>query len=257
MYRMGPTLAMTGIDSVLSLTTTQKELLRPRLVDLFAWHRRVELPAYAVAVEELRVRVQGGLRHDDLRWVRATGETLVRRLLQTVAPVAGELLAKLNQEQIDHLLSTGNDERRKREREGADVNQYVAKRTSEFAELAEQWVGPLLPAQRALVEGHLRNTFPDHRWREEREAERQAAFVTWLRQPRTAEAIAQRALVLATSTTAEEAEAPEARARLARIEAASDELGLALFRLATPAQRERLDTELRSLRDDLKELARE
>ena len=123
-----------------------------------AWHRREELPRYAVLFEEAAGRINRGLQRDDVQWalenMRARYRILADRAIDDALPALltlnGDNLAALeakfsekNEEFSDEFLSGDATDR-----ERAQIKAYE-KRLSD-------WVGDLQPAQERLIAEFVR-----------------------------------------------------------------------------------------------------
>ena len=267
-YRMAPTLLVSAANDMLDLTSAQKDWLRPELRSLFAWHRREELRGWATALDELRRRLGDGLQPDDVQWTRTTTGSLFFRVARKAAPLGGELFARVTPAQIDHAKQEMQRERGKRTGEDKSPERALEKQVKERIKSLERWTGPLTDTQRGLINEHLRHTSSDLLLRRTIENDRWLAFLDAQRTPQPAAVRTAALLDLLTRQHPEALPPPsspgsptarltvnEMKALYSRIEAMNDDFAVRLFQTTTPTQRQRLDAELASLRDDLLDLA--
>lgn len=268
-YRMAPTLLMSAVDDMLELTSSQKEWLRPQLRTLVDWHRREELPRWAASLEDLRRRLGDGLQPDDVKWTRATVDELMGRVARRLAPVGGELFARVTPAQIDHMKDEMARERRDRAGEDLSPERALEKQTKKRVKSLERWTGPLTPEQRRMVDEHVRRIAGDMHLRRALDNDRWGAFLDAQRNPQPAADRAAALLALMTryrpealpphapDSPAARLTVEEMKALYARIEAMNDDFAVRLWQTATPAQKQRIDRELASLQGDLVELAKD
>jgi hypothetical protein len=255
-YQWAPRLLLGIIDDAVDLRREQKELVRGRLREHLAWHRREELPVYASRVEELRTRIARGMTPEDLRWLRTTSDGLLRRLGERLLGDTAHFLATLSPEQVSHLERELEKRNRKRyEHYDLPPDRYAQKRTDELNKSVSRWMGHLTPGQRELCLAWFRRAREDALLRRQAVVRHQRDFLQHLRQGVPAETLARE--VLARLLRDDAYLSPEERAATRRLDDQAGALALEVLRQATPAQLRHLDSELAELRDDLLALARD
>lgn len=253
-YQMMPMLVMSSVDQAIGLTPAQKDVLRPEIRRILDWHRRQELPLYAARLDDLRARLRAGLTPADVKWTRETVNELWDRASQEVAPVASTLLATLQPAQIDRLEKMRATRRRDDARATRTADAFVARWAPQQAKSLETWMGPLQPSQKQLITNHLRRIYPDTVTSQRYLDRHLTDFLSLLRQRPSTESVEQEILELAKGRRAQR---PSEMEVYQRLQAATDQLALDLFRAATPAQKAHLDAELSSLQKDMLELHRD
>ena len=128
----------------------QKADFERRVQKFLAWHRKAELPKYAVLANGLGDRLGRGVTLADLEWGYDAFQVLLRQTLRAAAVETGELLDTLNPAQVerfqarlakenrdfakDHVLAESPEARR-------------AKRVKRNVDRMEEWFGSLTEAQ--------------------------------------------------------------------------------------------------------------
>lgn len=146
--------AKRELGKYIDLTDAQEDWLRPRFEDVWAWHRKTQLPRYA---EDLRALAAAAAEQpltarqlDDA--LQRAGQH-VDRVYERVTPEAVTLLALLSQEQVDELLETIAEDTEDFADEVADHD--AAHRREEKVDAATDWLdkrlGRLTDAQRETV----------------------------------------------------------------------------------------------------------
>lgn len=171
-------LAMRWINQQINLNAEQEMMAREAIAQKLAWHCANELPAYIDFIE----RVDRDVASDNINRVTldAYGEQMGEfgsRLLERARPTVIELLASLDQDQVDEIMA-GIDERND-ELVAETLDATPEERRQERVESMERgmrrFIGRLSREQRARLEqwaGELRSTAQFDRVR--REARRQS-----------------------------------------------------------------------------------
>ncbi len=140
-----------------------------RMGRFLSWHRRSELPLYAVFANQLADRLARGVSLADLVWGYDSFQTYLRQSLRAGTGEIGDLLDALSAAQVDKFQQRLDKENRDfaKEhglREGPDERR--ARRVKRNVERMEEWFGPLTDAQveriahysrRAPLDDELRN----------------------------------------------------------------------------------------------------
>lgn len=167
----------------LDLEGEQSEDFDRRLAAFLAWHRAGALPQYARLGEQAAVRMQRGLKREDLEWGYDAVRAQIREALGRAAADAGGLLDALSAEQIAHLERRLEEDNRKfaKERMHGTMEERHQRRVKRNVERLEEWVGPLSDAQLGRIERYSTRApfYADLQDRDRRR--RQAEFVGMLR----------------------------------------------------------------------------
>jgi hypothetical protein len=254
-YRHADTFLAWTVDDFFDLDHGQKELLKPGIESLLAWHRTEQLPDYARFLEANQARLGGPVTHADVKWLvdeaRARYITAVERAVVEGAPV----LAKLSSHQIDELEQRLKKDNRKFADKFLmdDLAKRQRKRAERFIDIAEYWVGSLSDEQEKRIvditaEGETGYT--------QRLAERQRVqreFLAILREDNSAGSLVRKLKVwIANWEAGRTAETEQAFAR-------ADEQRLGMMLAVTDTlgarQREHAQKRLRSYAEDIRKLA--
>jgi hypothetical protein len=152
-YNRLDTVLYLYVSSQVSLEEPQSRALKDALGEFLDWHRRAELPRYAQFAEQLAAQAARPLGRARIDAARLGIEALWRDAIARGAPDAARWLAQLDTAQRDELFaSLGEDDAELREEfcEG-DQAKRQRRRERSFVDTAEDWVGRLDDAQRALV----------------------------------------------------------------------------------------------------------
>ena len=171
-YNNADWLLMRWINDRVSLTPEQELVVRDALDEHLAWHCASELPAYSGFLRSIG---------DDVAADRITTETLAeyneraggfgRHILIRVKPTLIDLLASLNDEQVEELMGSfeeGNQElveeagrsedERRQDRVDAfarGMRRFSGRPTREQRERMEAWAASLAPTARLALEERL------------------------------------------------------------------------------------------------------
>jgi hypothetical protein len=145
-------------NEYLDLHGEQSDLMRARIADFHAWHRRYELPAYARLFAGAADRVERGLTREDVVWaldsVRARYRVLAEHAAEEVAPVAATL-TPANYKALERKIAENNakfDKEVLRE----DPARRERNRFKTVSGRIEEWLGPLNADQEELVRRFVR-----------------------------------------------------------------------------------------------------
>lgn len=176
------TLVRMEVGGYVDLDSTQDALLDHEFDTLWAWHRRDELAAYALALRHTADLAERATL--DRPAVDAIADTIragVERIVERALPGLASLLASLDAAQVSELLASQqkelDDELETFEDE--TTAESLQRLTDKLEERIEKWVGPLTPEQRAyltrrMAEANARGEFADTRLRADAEQDQQA-----------------------------------------------------------------------------------
>ncbi len=149
-------------NDYLDLEGEQSDLLRERISHFHRWHRRTELPRYIEALDELAVRVKGGLEPADIAWATDMIQTryriLIRQAVQDVTPLLDRLtpdnLARLEKKLAESNATFERDTMQK------DPERRRAERLRVLTKRARDWLGSITPAQEARLASYAEASSP-------------------------------------------------------------------------------------------------
>jgi hypothetical protein len=239
------------------LQGAQVELFKARFARLHEWHRREELPRYALALESAAQRVARGVTADDVAWAIDTVRARYRALVAQTIDESLPLLATLTPENLtalDRKLESGN---RKYVKEYLTADGAASEnvRAESIAGRFEEWLGHVSADQRRLVAafvraqpGHLALHF------ENRQA-RQREFVQALRE--RGDPALMRERLRAVFLDYESRRAPEYARSSAEWQERLAGLIVAVIGVATREQREHAAARMARYAEDFRTLAAE
>lgn len=141
------------LDDYIELDGPQKELFRQRLDDYLAWHRQHQLPLYADFLEQVAVRAEQGMNHDDIAAIQTRTEQLAQAMVDRLKPDMMALFALASDEQVEALFRKFAEDNAKYRRENVEVGEQEQRRSrqKEVIRYAERWTGDLNKSQRQLI----------------------------------------------------------------------------------------------------------
>lgn len=254
-YNNLDTLVRLEVGSYVDLDSTQDALLDRELDQLLAWHRRDELPAYALALRRTADSTeQATLNRAAVDTISNTIRAAVERIAEQALPGLARLLAALDEAQVSELLASQQKEWDEELETFGDetATESLQRLTDALEERIENWTGPLTTDQRTyltrrMAEADARGEFTDARLRAESEQDQQAftALLATRQQAGFAERL--RALAYPQDAVAQ-AERSIRRER-------SRSFYTALANTLTPKQRTHLAKRLRNYAEDAQALA--
>ena len=173
------------------LDNGQSEAVRTGFGNLHAWHRSEELPLYADLMDTAAVRMEHGLRREDVVWiVRAVTERW-QTVSQHLARELGPVLVTLTPQQVGQMERKLADDNAKfaKTQVAADLRKADKYRADWLVDQVTRWTGELTPAQRERIDAAVKQTedFPALRLAERRR--RQARFLHLVRDTRDPRAL--------------------------------------------------------------------
>ncbi|MGZ5104004.1 MAG: DUF6279 family lipoprotein [Usitatibacter sp.] len=151
-----PALAWMVGDYV-DLSHEQKDWVRARLAQTFAWHRSQELPEYRHFLERMLERSADGLSAGEAREAYRELRVYYDRTIERVIPDIADFLLHLDPlqvAQLEHKFASDN-EKLVRDSVKGSAEDRREKRAERFIDTIEEFVGPLSGAQRDLVSRHV------------------------------------------------------------------------------------------------------
>ena len=148
--------------------THQQAKFDKDLQRVHAWHRKEELPKYALLCTETARRIETGLKPADLDWIGSAVESRREALMHYVATDLAGVLGTMDASQIgvmDAKFAKENAKFRKEHLDGAP-DTLEKKRVKKSLERIEDWIGTLEPNQKERITLMIKN-FPqsaEHRY---------------------------------------------------------------------------------------------
>jgi hypothetical protein len=142
-YNNGETVSYFWLNGYVGFDADQKPWIKKELANLFAWHRRTQLPEYLPLLEQAKKRVQAPVGEAELA---RDYEEIRRRMLvitDRAAPVAADLALALRPEQIASIEKkfAENNEKFRKEHLRGDLAQRQRDRFKRSMKQAEIWFG--------------------------------------------------------------------------------------------------------------------
>lgn len=128
----------------------QKADFERRVQKFLVWHRKTELPKYAVLANGLGDRLARGVTLPDLVWGYDSFQSLLRETLRAAGVESGDLLDTLTPEQVERFqarLAKENRDFAKDQGLAEGPEERRAKRVKRNIERLEDWFGALTDAQ--------------------------------------------------------------------------------------------------------------
>ena len=161
------------------LEADQRDAFDKHFARIYAWHRRHELPDYAVLFSETQKRIRRGLTADDVHWLINSAKLRYARLGRQAAPDVAVMLATLSDAQIDHFFKAIEKDNEKFLRDYRSRDSEQARRAAQRKRALSQiedWTGSLTGRQEERVTALLLKTPLADRLRHEDRLRRQREF---------------------------------------------------------------------------------
>ena len=141
------------VDDYFDFNTHQQAQFNQDLRRVHAWHRREELPKYAMLCTETARRFEAGLKSADLDWMDNAVEARREALMHYVAGDLAGVLGTMEPAQfsaMDTKFARENVKFRKEHLDGTP-GALEKKRVKRSLERIEDWIGTLEPGQKERV----------------------------------------------------------------------------------------------------------
>lgn len=152
-YNNADTLALAYIDAHLELDPAQKEIARAGLSELFAWHRKHELPRYIEQLSAMQDALGREVSAADVEQLREFVRGSIDRSAVHALPHLLALARTLRPEQIAHLqkkLDKANKAFRAEHLEGSE-DDLRTRRLERVVDQMERWFGAFSERQRLHI----------------------------------------------------------------------------------------------------------
>ena len=253
-YNLAPRFVVSRLSSTFDLNKAQKQQAQVAVAGLHSWHRSSELPRYVEFLDAVIAKTADGLTRDEVQWMLTEGEHHWERAVQKVVPESAALLVTLSPEQISHSeaeMKKGSQERF--ERLELSEPDYLAFRLKKAKKTMNTWLGSYTDAQLAEFERFIRKNRVEELRRQKLNEQNRTALLTALREHAPRETV--EALLFNWMTKQQVAPSDEHQRAEERNLNDFVDMVLAIDRSLSPAQRQHLLKELRTLRTELYELS--
>ncbi|NJN45542.1 MAG: hypothetical protein HC808_02550 [Candidatus Competibacteraceae bacterium] len=141
------------VESYMSLSDEQQQLLEQSLSNHLRWHRTTQLPTYAYWLQTLSLDWQNGLDMAELNAHQALLEGYWQALVQQVTPDTAQLLSLTSDNQIADLFKNLEEKNREYYDEYAVLPpQELRRKYAKFAiKQFKRWLNQLTPEQQQLI----------------------------------------------------------------------------------------------------------
>ena len=139
------------------MSDEQKDFVRERVGQAFAWHRARELPEYRGFFERVLVQAQDNISIEEAAADHRDLRSYYHRAVERLLPDMAEFLERMDSVQARQMESRFNKDNRKVVEDANDgsAEERLAKRVDRFVTHLEQFVGPMSDSQRAMVAAHV------------------------------------------------------------------------------------------------------
>jgi len=141
------------MDDYVDLDRQQERLLDERLEVYLEWHRRDQLPQYADFLEQVAAKAESGLNLADLETIEDATERFAQALMDRLLRDLMDLLATIDDQQVNQLFSRFARDNADFKREYVDESpqQQRKQRYKEAIHYVERWTGKLSSAQKKRI----------------------------------------------------------------------------------------------------------
>ena len=253
-YNLAARFVVSKLSDTFDLKKPQKQKAQAAVAMLHDWHRKTELPRYVQFIDAIMAKTADGLTQDELMWMFKEGEVTWDRTAHKLAPEAAALLVTLSPEQLAHAEGEMNKASQERfERLELPEQDYVNFRLKKAKKNMNTWLGSYTDAQLAQFDRFIRKNRVEELRRQRLNEQNRAALITALRE----HAPQQNVETLLFNWMTKQQVAPTDEHQRAEERNLNDfvDMVLAIDRSLSPAQRQHLLKELRTLRTEIYELS--
>lgn len=151
-YNRLDTLAGWYLDSLVSLSESQRAQLQDWLSQTLSWHRESELRRYSQFLRDLSGELSQPGTMSGYEQAQHRFEGFWDDLLDRAAPEASRLLLSLSPQQVDELIQNMEEKARERSKEAADIDEWRDDQVKDMVRQMRRWTGSVSPQQRDLIE---------------------------------------------------------------------------------------------------------
>lgn len=255
-YNRLDTLASWYFEDLVSLNDDQRVELRDWLERTLLWHRKSELHGYAQFVQEIATQVATPQNRVAYERLRARFDVFVKKLADKTTPEASRLLLSLSPAQTDEMLDSLAEKSRERKEKHAKAvasNKWQREQREDISEQLKRWTGAVSKQQDEIVTATVSELEPTYLdWAASQQAWRDA--LRKVLSGNHADAATQTSIAALLSDPTQQWTQAYAQ-KIARNRDRYLNMLAAIDASLSPAQRTRLQDELRKLAGQLEKLA--
>ena len=260
-YNNGETVSYFWLNSYIGFDADQKPWVKKELANLFAWHRRTQLPEYLPLLAKAKKRVQKPVSETEL--ARDYDEIRRRIVVMTdrAAPAAADLALALRPGQIASIERkfAENNEKFRKEHLRGDLAQRQSDRFKRTMKQAENWFGNFSSEQERQIR-QLSDARPlDEELVLADRMQRQAEMIRMLQRieaEKPAREVAVGMIRQYVSGAMEHYNHPEYQSYFEKYRAAQMRMLAGIFNMSTPEQKQYFEKEVQGWIDDFDTLSR-
>lgn len=244
-----------SLSDYLEMNAAQKDWFDERLKEHLSWHCTTQLPGYLGWLDRLQRMVETNqVTADELQARTDEAKLAIGQISRQITPSAVELLAQLDDKQVQEMQNAFAKDQRKRENEY--LKEPLPKQISDRAERMEKrlspWMGKLNDSQLKRIQSWSQSLGEQNRaWLDNR-ASWQKRFVATVQDRKAPDFPSKIAKLLQDRETFW---TPEYREAYDRTEQAAISLLVDLMAQSTPEQRQRLLSKIADTRKDFTDLS--
>jgi hypothetical protein len=244
-----------SLSDYLNMNATQKDWLNENLKEHLSWHCSTQLPTYLTWLDRLQQMVATNqVTPAELRARTEEAKQAIAQISRQITPSAVELLAQLDDRQVQDMQSAFAKDQRKREDEflKEPVNRQISDRAERMEKRLSDWMGKLNATQKQRVQSWSASLGEQNRaWLDNR-SHWQSLFVATVQARQSPDFAGKIAKLLQDRETFW---TPQYRLAYDRTEQAAIDLLVDLMAQSTPEQRERLLAKIADTRKDFTDLS--
>lgn len=243
-----------SLNDYLGLNSVQKDWLNARLKQHLSWHCSTQLPGYLGWLDRLQQMVETRqVTQAELQLRTNEAKDAISQISRQITPSAVELLAQLDDKQVQEMQEAFAKDMRKHEKEFLDesLTVQIDERAERMEKRLSPWIGKLTPAQLDRVKSWSSSLGEQNRaWLDNR-AHWQALFVKTVQERHSADFAERIGKLLQDRHTFW---TPEYRVAYEHTEQATIALLVDVVAANTPAQQQRLLQKIADMREDFTNL---
>ncbi|MCD5991863.1 hypothetical protein KDX30_28640 [Pseudomonas sp. CDFA 553] len=244
-----------SLSDYLEMNSAQKDWFDERLKEHLSWHCTTQLPGYLGWLDRLQRMVETNqVTADELQARTDEAKLAIGQISRQITPSAVELLAQLDDKQVQEMQNAFAKDQRKRENEylKEPLPQQISDRAERMEKRLTPWMGNLNAAQLQRIQSWSQSLGEQNRaWLDNR-ASWQKRFVATVQDRKAPDFPSKIAKLLQDRETFW---TPEYREAYDRTEQAAISLLVDLMAQSTPEQRQRLLSKIADTRKDFTDLS--
>lgn len=244
-----------SLSDYLEMNSAQKDWFDERLKEHLSWHCTTQLPGYLGWLDRLQRMVETNqVTADELQARTDEAKLAIGQISRQITPSAVELLAQVDDKQVQEMQNAFAKDQRKRENEylKEPLPQQISDRAERMEKRLTPWMGNLNAAQLQRIQSWSQSLGEQNRaWLDNR-ASWQKRFVATVQDRKAPDFPSKIAKLLQDRETFW---TPEYREAYDRTEQAAISLLVDLMAQSTPEQRQRLLSKIADTRKDFTDLS--